>query len=74
MRFLKTLREGKGWSRYRAAERIGVSTVRYDNLEAKAKGCDLSLLPRIRAAYGLSWAQLGKLLESEFSQDKPAGR
>lgn len=71
MRFLAKLRKDLGIrSMYKMAERLGMLNNTYIYLEKKAKGCELQTLVDIKEKCGLSWDQLGDMIEMEVKTYK----
>jgi hypothetical protein len=69
MRFLGKLRKQLGVSSmYKMAELLGMINNSYIYLEKKAKGCELQTLVDIKEKCGLSWSDLGKLIEDEVKE------
>ena len=69
MDFLKELRAKKGFdSRYKMAKFLGMLEASYSYLETKAKGCELQTLFDIKEKCGLTWDQLGKMIEKELKK------
>lgn len=69
MDFLKELRKRKGFdSRYKMAKFLGMLEASYSYLENKAKGCELQTLVDIKQKCGLTWNQLGKMIEDEVNK------
>lgn len=66
MKFVKIIRENLGLTRYRLARELGEATQTIDNLEEKARLIRPELLCKIRKLSGLSWNQLGLLLDKEY--------
>lgn len=76
VKFLKILREEKGWSMYRAAQELGVNKQTYAYYEKEANGLKLPQLLKIQAVYKLSDKKLMTLIRDEYdgnlSPKKPA--
>lgn len=68
MKFLKKIRESKGLTRYGMAKLLGMIPNTYNHYEDKAEGIKLETLVHIRKELGLTWPQLGKLIEEEVQK------
>ena len=70
MKFLKKLRIKKGFtSQYQMAHHLKMLENSYRYLENKAKGCELRTLVQIKEKLGMTWGELGKLIEEEARGD-----
>lgn len=65
MRFLKKLREDRGLTKYGMAKFLDMIPNTYTHYEEKAEGIKLEVLVDIKRRCGLTWEQLGKMLEKE---------
>jgi transcriptional regulator with XRE-family HTH domain len=70
MRFLKTLREAQGLTQYAMAKKLGLIINTYVQYETRAQGCNLEVLNHMRKILGLSWEELGRLIEKEIKENK----
>ena len=70
MRFLKKLREDLGLKPYSMAKRLGLLTNTYVYYEEKAEGIKLEALSDIRRKLGLTWNQLGKMIDEEVATSR----
>lgn len=71
MRFLGKIRKQMGVpSMYKMAEILGMLNNSYIYLEKKAKGCDFETLVDIKEKSGLSWDQMGELIEDEVKENR----
>lgn len=68
MRFLKKLRERKGVSQYKMAQLLGMIQQTYIYYESEAKGMKFKTLSRLREVLGLSWDELGKMIDDEAKE------
>lgn len=68
MKFLKIIREKKGLSQNAMAEWLGMRTSSYVYLEKQANGIQLDTLTKIKKKAGLSWAEIGRLIEEEYGK------
>lgn len=66
MEFLEILRKNKKLSQNAMAEFLDMRTSSYVYLEKRANGIQLDTLVRIKNRLGISWADLGKLIEKEY--------
>jgi len=67
MRFFKNIRDSLGLTKYEMANHLGMLPPTYYYYEDKAKGCSFEVLTLIRAKLGLSWEELGKYIDDEYS-------
>jgi transcriptional regulator with XRE-family HTH domain len=71
MKFLKAIRDAKGWSRYEMAKRLRIKPkhkyYRYEKDE-NAKGMNIPLLLRISHVSGLSDKRFMTMLREEFPE------
>lgn len=72
MKFLKDIREERGLTRYGMAKLLGMIPGTYYNYEDTAQGIQLAALVRIKRRLGLSWEELGRLIEAELKPEKEA--
>lgn len=70
MQFLKKLRDEKGLTQYAMAKYLGILQQTYIHYEREAKGIRLEVLGDIREKLGLTWEELGKLIDEERRSDK----
>lgn len=70
MEFLRKLRESRGLTRYAMAKKLGLIQQTYIHYEEKAAGIKLDTLARIRQALGLSWDELGAMIDNEVKKKK----
>lgn len=70
MKFLKKIREDKGLTHYGMAKELGMIHQSYIQYETKAQGMKFASLCKLRKDLGLSWDQLGRLLDEEFGEKK----
>jgi len=56
---------------YGLAKAIGTTPQRIDKLESSAQGCKMDVLCALRKVFGLTWEQLGKLIEAEAGSMVP---
>lgn len=71
MRFLAKIRDKMGFeSQYKMAKFLGMIEASYRYLEKSAKGCDFKTLVDIKQKCGLSWSELGKLIEDEVKESR----
>ena len=69
-KLLDTVLENQGWTRYRLAKALGISTQAMDHLYHKdAKAIRLSVLIRLQGASGYSVTEFWKLLKEEHASD-----
>lgn len=66
MNLIKNIKKAAGCSTYRLARNVGISPSLMDYYLNRGTGVRLDLLCRLRKTAGLSWVQLGKLLDDEF--------
>lgn len=67
MRFFKRLRDKLGLTKYEMARHLGILPQSYYYFEEKARGCSFEVLILIKKKLGLSWEEIGKLIEEEAS-------
>lgn len=66
---IKIILERTGWTRYRLAKEIGLSTQALDYMiHTDTKGVRLSVLCKLRKVSGLSWSAFGKVLDGQFAE------
>lgn len=66
---IKIILEKTGWTRYRLAKEVGLSTQALDYMiHTDTKGVRLSVLCRLRKVSGLSWSAFGKMLDGQFTE------
>lgn len=70
MKWLKTLREAQGLTQYGMARKLGLLVNTYIYYEAKAKGVNLEVLSHMRRKLGLSWDELGNLIDKELKMNR----
>ena len=70
MRFLRGLQDKAGLKPNRAAIMLGVPPQTYHYWLNNADSIKFEYLARIRKAFGLSWNELGKLIDEEIAQNK----
>src|SRR5262245_59296413 len=71
MKFLEKLRAKLGFdSQYAMAKHLGMIEASYRYLEKTSKGCELKTLVDIKDKCGISWNELGKLIEDEVKETK----
>lgn len=70
MKWLKTLREAQGLTQYGMARKLGLLVNTYIYYEAKAKGVNLEVLSHMRRKLGLSWEELGNLIDKEVKLNR----
>lgn len=68
MQFLKLLREEKGWSKYRAAQELGMLPQTYHHYESAAKGIKLAELVNIQKVFKISDKRLMTLIKDEYTK------
>lgn len=59
------IRERKGWTKYKLAKELGISSTQLNYYENRAKSVNTRVLIRLRSVSGLSWGAFGELLEAE---------
>jgi hypothetical protein len=72
MRFFEKLRAKKGLTKYEFARFLGILPQTYYYLEDKARGCSFEILCLIREKMGLSWDELGRLVDNEVKHNAKA--
>jgi DNA-binding Xre family transcriptional regulator len=66
---IKIILERTGWTRYRLAKEVGLSTQALDYMiHTDTKGVRLSVLCKLREVSGLSWSAFGKILDGQFAE------
>lgn len=65
MKFLKKLRDSRGLTKYSMAKLLGMIPNTYNHYEDKAEGIKLDTLAHIRTTLGLTWDELGKMIDVE---------
>ena len=70
MRFLRALQDNAGLNPNQAALRLGVPPQTYHYWLKNADSIKFEYLVRIKQAFGLTWAQLGKLIETEIAENQ----
>jgi plasmid maintenance system antidote protein VapI len=69
-KLLDTVLENQGWTRYRLAKELGISTQAMDHLYHKdAKAMRLAVLIRLQEASGYSVTEFWKLLKEDHGND-----
>lgn len=68
--FVKKIRESKGLTRYALAKLLGVMPQTVDWWEDRASGRGYEMLVELRQIAGLSWDQMGEMLDKEFKKKK----
>lgn len=66
MRFFKKIREKLGLTKYEMANHLGMLPPTYYYYEDKAKGCSFEVLASVRKKLGISWNDLGALIDAEY--------
>lgn len=66
MKTLTTIRESKGYSRYKLSLMSGMSVSTLIRMEDKARGMNFGALCHLRRVLGVGWQALGKMLDDEF--------
>jgi len=74
VKLLKYLRDKPKWSGYETAKRLKIPVNTYYYYENTAHTIPLNVLVKIRRAFDLTWAELGALVEEEFSDPPPKKR
>jgi transcriptional regulator with XRE-family HTH domain len=74
MRFLKKLREQKGLTQYAMAKHLGMIQQTYIHDENKGAGIKIETLSQIREKLGLSWDELGRLIDDEAKEQRKKKR
>lgn len=69
MRFLRRLQEKAGLKPNRAAVMLGVPPQTYHYWIKSADSIKFEYLARIRKAFGLTWAELGKMIDDEIAEN-----
>lgn len=69
VKFLKTIRENLGLTQYGLAKKLGVMPNQVANFEEKGRQMPLGMLCKIRELSGLSWEELGEMLDKEFKSN-----
>lgn len=70
MRFLRKIREAQGLTQYGMAKKLNLLIPTYVHYETKARGINLEVLNSMRQKLGLSWEELGNLIEKEIKEYK----
>jgi DNA-binding XRE family transcriptional regulator len=70
MKFFKTLRQQLKLTRYEMAKKLDLLPQTYLYYENKAQGCGLHVICKVRKATGLSWDEIGKMLDKEYRDRK----
>lgn len=74
VKFLTKIRESLGLTRYGLARRLNIPTQSVDYFEKDGQSLKLSVLVKLRKIGGLTWIQLGKMLDDEFDDSKPINK
>jgi transcriptional regulator with XRE-family HTH domain len=69
MKFLRRLQEKAGLNPNQTAVMLGVPPQTYHYWIKSADSIKFTYLARIRKAFGLSWSQLGKLIDAEIAEN-----
>jgi transcriptional regulator with XRE-family HTH domain len=70
MRFLKKIREDRGLTQYGMAKFLGMIQQTYIHYEEKAQGIKLEVLSALRRKLGMTWEDLGQLIDKEVGENK----
>lgn len=73
MRWLKQVRDNLGLSIYGLAAKVGLKIQTLSRLEKSGQGCRMSILSDIRKVSGLSWNQIGALIDAEVEDMRENG-
>jgi transcriptional regulator with XRE-family HTH domain len=65
MRTLETVRKKLGLTQYGMAKRLGLTQTGYINAERNSKSVRLDILSKLRKIGGLTWDELGALIDRE---------
>jgi len=73
VKFIKKIRKSMGdITRYRLADLMGIKTQVLDYYEEKGQTLTMDRLCKLRDVSGLSWEELGKLIEAEYGTTRTA--
>lgn len=70
VQFIRIIREKLNMTRYGLAKQLGVMPNQIQHYEEKGSGFKMEALCRLRQISGLTWNQLGKMLDDEFLEKK----
>jgi DNA-binding XRE family transcriptional regulator len=65
MKFFEKLRDKKKLTKYEMARFLGMLPQTYYYLEEKARGCSFEILCMVKDKMGLSWEEMGLMIEKE---------
>lgn len=65
MKTLETIRNKLGLSDYKMSQRLGLTQPGYIHTERKGKSLRIDVLCKLQRISGLTWAELGKMLERD---------
>jgi transcriptional regulator with XRE-family HTH domain len=66
VKFIKTIREQLGFTRYKLSRVLNIPTQSVDHWEEKGVAIKPEVLCKLRKLGGLTWGEMGKMLDDEF--------